>query len=125
MEANPNILVKILAWFYPVVYLFVAPLCITFLMMPVRWLGNQSKVELPWVNITLWLVVLMLPVSAALIFKKFRTWISRYILIMIPFWFLTVQPLTGMTTGVLSASISKAFSAVVRPHQGAVPEQSK
>lgn len=125
MEDNPNILVKILAWFYPVVYLFAAPLCITFLMMPVRWLGNYSKIELPWVNIALWLVVLLLPVSAILIFRKFKGWIGRYILIMIPFWLVTVQPLTGMTAGALTASISKAFSAVVRPHQGAVPEQSK
>lgn len=112
------------AWFYPVIYVFIAPVILFVCLIPFRLLCEKAHIQLPWVNIVLWSFGLGFPISAVLFFRK-ETWLTKHFWIIIPFWVLSVQPITGMTQGGLTAAISKAFSAVVRPESGTKLEKSK
>lgn len=112
------------AWFYPVIYVFVAPVILFVCLIPFRLLCEKAHFQLPWVNIVLWIFSLGFPISAVLFFRR-ETWMTKYFWIIIPFWVLSVQPITGMTQGGFTAAISKAFSSVVRPDPGTSTEQKQ
>lgn len=110
MEDNPNILVKILAWFYPILFLVLVALSYKWIIAIIGSIGQvfSFKVALgPTMFISIALFFLL---TVVLFVLKF-SWFRKNVWFLIFFWIVSFMPLTGTTQGAISAAVSKAFSS--------------
>lgn len=100
----PPLIIKIIAWLFPVLYTYAAGLVST----PILYLANSLK--LPIQGTLMIAVVLGFPTLIFVMAMRYR-WFLLWLIPMIWFWGFTYHPLTGITQGALSACVSKAFDS--------------
>ena len=120
----PNLLIMIYYVFFPVLYICVAPFFVILFTVPFKLSCDRLNLQIPWELVVFGVFSLGFVATAVFIVCN-QTWIRRYLWAIIPFWVFCILPFTGFTDNALRASISKAFSAVVRPDGGTSAEQTK
>lgn len=118
----PNLLIMIYFWFFPVLYIVVAPIVVLLVTAPIKMICEHFGFHVSWEYLVFGIFCLGFLASTVLIICK-QTWIRRYLWAMIPFWVFCILPFTGFTDNALRAGVSKAFSALVRPDPGTSTEQ--
>lgn len=113
----PNLLIMIYFVFFPVLYICVAPFLVILFTVPLKLSCDRLNLQIPWDLVVFGVFSLGFLATAVFIVCK-QAWIRRYLWAMIPFWVFCILPFTGFTDNALRASVSKAFSALVRPDPG-------
>lgn len=117
----PNLLIMTYYIFFPVLYICVAPFLVILFTVPFKLSCDRLNLQIPWELVVFGVFSLGFVATAVFIVCK-QTWIRRYLWAMILFWVFCILPFTGFSENSLRASVSKAFSAVVRPAPGTSAE---
>lgn len=108
---DPPLLFKIVAWLYPVLYVYAVGLVFSLSM------SISNALKIPLQSAFTMIAVLLFP-SLILFFVIKSRWVLIRIIPMFFFWWFIFHPLTGLTQGALSAAISKAFDTDIKNIQG-------